>query len=149
MSPPSATIDDLASFPAYGAYLERVRGIRFPESELRQDRESKPDGGVGKSHADASEAIYAGEQKYSDIRLPVLAFFANPRDPAPYAYNTPTERAAFEALQTDGIEAQAKAFERGVPSARVVRVARANHYIFLSNELDVLREMRTFLAGLH
>ncbi len=149
VSPPSATIDDLASFPAYGAYLERVRGIRFPESELRQDRESKPDGGVGKPHADASEAIYVGEQKYSDIRLPVLAFFANPRDPAPYAYNTPTERAAFEALQTDGIEAQAKAFERGVPSARVVRVAHANHYIFLSNELDVLREMRTFLAGLH
>jgi hypothetical protein len=45
-------------------------------------------------------------------------------------------------------EAQARAFETGVPTARVVRIARANHYVFLSNEADVLREMETFLASL-
>jgi hypothetical protein len=37
---------------------------------------------------------------------------------------------------------QAKAFERGVPSARVVRLTHANHYVFKSNEAGVLREMR-------
>jgi non-heme chloroperoxidase len=36
-----------------------------------------------------------------------------------------------------------------VPSARVVRVPHANHYVFLSNEAEVLQEMRAFLAGLH
>ena len=45
-------------------------------------------------------------------------------------------------------EAQAKAFETGLPNARVVRIARANHYVFLSNEADVLREMETFIASL-
>jgi hypothetical protein len=45
-------------------------------------------------------------------------------------------------------EAQAKAFEHGVANARVVKLARANHYIFMSNEADVLRELRTFVAGL-
>jgi hypothetical protein len=30
--------------------------------------------------------------------------------------------------------------------ARVVRLARANHYVFLSNEADVLRELRAFIA---
>jgi hypothetical protein len=40
------------------------------------------------------------------------------------------------------------AFEAGVPSARVVRVPNASHYIFQSNEADVLREIRAFLAGL-
>jgi len=45
-------------------------------------------------------------------------------------------------------EAQAKAFENGVPSARVVRLPYANHDVFMSNEADVLREMRAFLVGL-
>jgi non-heme chloroperoxidase len=150
VSPPTPSADDLASFPAYQAFTKRVQGVAYPEAELRQMNESRPDGGVGK-HQDKSSirsAIEAGEQRYTEIRAPVLAFFANPRDRAPYAYNTPAERADFEALQAASIEAQVKAFERGVPSARVVRVANANHYVFLSNEADVLREMRAFLAGL-
>jgi len=35
-----------------------------------------------------------------------------------------------------------------VPSARVVRLPRANHFVFLSNEDDVLREMNAFLSNL-
>ena len=45
-------------------------------------------------------------------------------------------------------EALAKAFETGLPTAHVVRIPRANHYVFLSNEADVLREMDAFLGGL-
>src|SRR5258706_6850406 len=148
-SPPTATTDDLASFTAYRAYVNRVRGISFPEAELRQTRESRPDGGVGKSRSGPSVAISEGEQKYTSIRVSVLAIYANPRDRGPYPYNTPAEGAATEAFQTAAIEAQATAFERGVPSARVVRVPKSNHYVFLSNEADVLREMRAFLGGLH
>jgi hypothetical protein len=44
--------------------------------------------------------------------------------------------------------AQATAFEKGLPTARVVRIAHANHYVFQSNEADVLREMNSFLTGL-
>jgi len=43
---------------------------------------------------------------------------------------------------------QARAFEEGVPGARVVRLAGAHHYVFLSNEADVLRELRAFIAAL-
>jgi hypothetical protein len=39
-------------------------------------------------------------------------------------------------------------FERGVRGSRVVRIAHANHYIFMSNEADVLREIRAFVATL-
>jgi hypothetical protein len=35
-----------------------------------------------------------------------------------------------------------------VPSARVVRLPHANHYVFRSNEADVLREMNAFFASL-
>lgn len=41
-----------------------------------------------------------------------------------------------------------RAFRSGVPTARVIQLPHANHYVFLSNEVDVLREMRTFLASL-
>ena len=42
---------------------------------------------------------------------------------------------------------QVKAFEQGLPSARVVRLPGAEHYVFRSNEADVLREMNSFLAA--
>jgi len=45
-------------------------------------------------------------------------------------------------------EAQAKAFENGLRTARVVRIPRANHFVFQSNEADVLREMDAFIGGL-
>jgi hypothetical protein len=46
------------------------------------------------------------------------------------------------------VERQVNAFENGVPSARVVRLAHAGHDVFLSNEADVLREMHAFLQTL-
>jgi pimeloyl-ACP methyl ester carboxylesterase len=41
----------------------------------------------------------------------------------------------------------AKAFEAGVPS-RVVLLPHASHFVFLSNEADVLREINSFLSTL-
>jgi hypothetical protein len=46
------------------------------------------------------------------------------------------------------MEALAKGFQEGMPSAHVVRLQHANHYIFRSNEADVLREMRAFMSSL-
>jgi non-heme chloroperoxidase len=43
---------------------------------------------------------------------------------------------------------QAKVFENGVPTAHVVRLRGADHYVYLSNEADVLREMKSFLSTL-
>lgn len=34
---------------------------------------------------------------------------------------------------------QAKAFEDGVPSSQVVLLKGANHYVFISNETEMLR----------
>ena len=90
--------------------------------------------------------IMTGTQKYTRIPVPILAIFALPHDPgaaAPAAMRAQTEASDVKA------EAQAKAFEAGLPGARVVRIPRANHYVFLSNEADVLREMETFIASLN
>ena len=149
--PPTPSTADLSSFSAYRTWTAHTFGTNYPESELHQMNETKADGSVGK-HQDKARirsAIEAGEQKYTEIGVPVLAIYANPHDPGPYAFNTPAERVAAEAFETADINAMAKAFQVGIPSSRVVQIPNANHYVFLSNESDVLREMRSFLAGLH
>jgi non-heme chloroperoxidase len=92
-------------------------------------------------------------KKYTNIRAPVLAIYAVPPHPETWLDNAkdPAVRAAAEVFNTQFLASllkQAKAFEEGVPNARVVRLRRANHLIFLSNEVDVLREVRAFLKTL-
>ena len=40
------------------------------------------------------------------------------------------------------------AFNAQVPHVKVVRIPQADHYVFQSNEAEVLREMNTFIGGL-
>jgi pimeloyl-ACP methyl ester carboxylesterase len=121
---PQPDAADRASFTAYRAWQSRALGIAMPESELRQNFEATQTGGVGnpRRKSTAANEVLAGEQKYLDIRVPVLAIFANGGP-------------------------QADFLEKTVRSAHVVRMANASHYIFLSHESDVLREMRDFLAN--
>lgn len=44
--------------------------------------------------------------------------------------------------------AMAKAFEKGLPSAKVIWIDHGSHYIFRSHEAQVLREMNAFIGGL-
>jgi len=94
-----------------------------------------------------SSAVMTGTQKYTNIRGPILAIFALPHDPGPAVANNPDQLAAFKDQEAIA-EAQAKAFQKGLPSARVVWIPNANHFVFVSNEADVLREMTAFIGGL-
>jgi non-heme chloroperoxidase len=149
--PPGA--DDLKSFATFRSWVLRVRGLNYPEAELRQTFEVRPDGGVAfdklRVQPGVGGAITAGWQKYTSLRVPILAIYAVPHYLGPYAKNNPAALAAYESRDITSTEAQASAFEKGVPSARVVRLPHAHHLVFLTNEADVLREMRTFLAGLN
>ena len=79
-----------------------------------------------------SVAVLDGQQKYTQIDIPVLAIFNVPHSPA------------FRRT----MEGQARAFETQVPHARIIRIPNADHYIFQSNEEDVLRHIADFIAGL-
>ncbi|HTS24319.1 MAG TPA: alpha/beta hydrolase [Bryobacteraceae bacterium] len=96
----------------------------------------------------AISEIHAGRKKYTHIPVPILAIYALPPNFEDLPGGDPAERAAFEARTAATTEAQAKAFEAGVPSARVVRLPRARHEVFFSNEEDVLREMKAFIGSL-
>ena len=98
--------------------------------------------------ASPASAMADGLEKFSEIHVPILAIFAVPHDFSPFFKDDPAGLAAFEAWDAANTGAQASAFEAGLPTAHVVRLAHANHYVFNSNEADVLREMQAFLAKL-
>ena len=95
-----------------------------------------------------SQQIMAGMQKYTKISVPILAIYAVPHDLGPLANRDPQARAAQEARDEERTGAQATAFEKAMPNAKVIRIPHANHFVFRSNEADVLREMDTFVASL-
>jgi pimeloyl-ACP methyl ester carboxylesterase len=94
------------------------------------------------------QGILAGMQKYTDIRVPILAIYAVPHDFGDDFKNDPAGLAKAEARDIAEVGAQADALAKGVPSARIVRIPHASHVIYDSNEADVLREMNAFLGNL-
>ena len=104
-------------------------------------------GPVSRPMARVPYAIISGQQKYTEIHGPVLAIFASPPAIPPGAENDPEMRPRIAEVDS-ATELQASAFARGVTQARVVRIPRANHYVFRSNEDEVLREMRAFIGSL-
>jgi pimeloyl-ACP methyl ester carboxylesterase len=95
--------------------------------------------------APSVQRMIPGVTKYTKVPVPVLALYAFPPDPSPGA--NPTEQSQTEIFKAY-MARIADSFEKGVPTARVVRIPNAQHYIFRSNEAEVIREMNAFLAGL-
>jgi pimeloyl-ACP methyl ester carboxylesterase len=125
--------------PAFEKELRETKGtmhartassVDVPEPELRWQPAAKS---RALAEADrANHAILQGRQKYTHLRVPVLAIYSIPQGDG-----------------DDGADAaQAKAFEAGVPGAKVIRLPGASSFVFLSNEADVLREMNAFLGAL-
>jgi non-heme chloroperoxidase len=77
-------------------------------------------------------AVLLGEEPYTEIKCPALAIAAIPKD---------SLAAIFD-------ERQISAFRQHVPGARVVLLRNAMHYVYESNEADVVREMSAFIGGL-
>jgi non-heme chloroperoxidase len=147
-----------ASDPAYMALAEKLPPANrlppppaFPESERRASTADY------QSARRALKAIGEGTKKrdYSSIRVPVLSLFAvfrPPDDPLRQDMpQDPEERAiveAFEAATMVYIKRYERSLLTAVPGARMVELPGANHYVFLSNEAEVVREITLFIAGL-
>jgi pimeloyl-ACP methyl ester carboxylesterase len=145
------------SFQGYRAWQLRNEGFAFPESELRNSSVTNPDGTMGahKTRPDVVAAIAAGGRRrdYSGIRVPVLALFEYPRPLASKGYQPRNEAewAAIKAFSSETaryVDRWVKNLRSGVPGARVVDLPGAGHYVFLTREAEVLKELRQFVAAL-
>jgi hypothetical protein len=90
----------------------------------------------------AGNRIFSGVRPYGAAPVSILAIIAQPRRCAPNCDKPFMQK--IMAAHT----ARADLFEKSAPNARVIRIANASHYIYRSNEADVLREMNAFLDGL-
>lgn len=155
--PPLPNKSDLASFSALAKYSERVNGFPFPEAELRQHFEMNPDGTVGAERPFPGDAMFTelqtGAPKYTAIPVQALFIFANPHSLGPLLEHSTdasvrSPAKAYSAGQESLTEKQVNAVKNGVPAARVISIPNADHYVFLSNETQVLREIRAFISKL-
>jgi non-heme chloroperoxidase len=92
-------------------------------------------------------ALNFGMQKYTSIPVPALAIYA-----CPHNWDRLPDNPRKTALIADDkarCTAWADNFRRGVLSARIVMIPNADHYVYLSNEAQVVREMDAFLNTIH
>jgi pimeloyl-ACP methyl ester carboxylesterase len=114
--------------------------------------ESMPNADPGTSRAPPDPnlpyraAMNRGQRIFTDIKAPILALAAVPRD---YDRNPPPESKESAAADLQYLIRLTDDFEKALPSARVVRLPYANHNIIRSNEADVIREMNAFMRTLH
>jgi pimeloyl-ACP methyl ester carboxylesterase len=154
-------------------YPERISGLVYldaawdrtyvlpPEQKCGSDCDLLGLAGAPKpdpTHFDPHAALGAGVQKpdYARIRVPALALYAAPRTwsemmPGAPALTDPQQQAAAERVVAKAAVTRKymeDAFRSGVRNSRIVEIPGASHYIFRSNEADVLREIRAFLQTL-
>lgn len=92
------------------------------------------------------EAILDGEQKFGAVKCPALYIFAAPHD-GPSNLKDPKKRAEAVANDLKMIDTQIAAIKRANPKAKVVKIAGASHYIYRSNEDQVVKEIEAFAAA--
>jgi pimeloyl-ACP methyl ester carboxylesterase len=128
---------------------EKVAGLIYLDAGYAYAYDPSPSGPPSpppqREITTVQEAMRAGMQKYTRIDVPILAIYALPHE---RGITDPAKRAEADARDLAFQGAMAKAFEKGLPSARVIWLPHAGHFVFRSNEADVLREMNTFIAGL-
>jgi len=151
---------DYSSFDAYRRTQKARSGVAFPDAQLRYMFAVKPDGSLGAELMSPTvrRAITTGARSKPDfgrVRVPVLAVF---RTPPPfeeiargYVIENDAQRAALrqsidaERLMTTRWENDLRA---AIPAAKIVELPGASVFMFLSNEADVIRELRAFAATL-
>ncbi len=146
---------DLRSFQAFHDFKVRQNGFEYPEAQLRASFDQNPDGSVGSYNTPdrVHNAIGKGAlpRDYSRIRVPILALFSSLSINYRYQPKDAQERGAIEEFDA-ATEVYVNRYKKNLLKAkggvRMVDLPHADHYLFLSNESDVLREMRGFIASL-
>ena len=139
---------DRAHLPAFAGTPRPP--LVFPEAEAREIQERPPDPVLRKAIVEDNRV----KPEYAHIRVPILAIYRTvtmEQALKDYPPKNDQERAALNQAYAAGA-AMLHKWQRdllaGVPSARIVELPGANLYMFLSNEADIIRELRAFAATL-
>ena len=151
---PTLTASDYEQIPVDRATLPKQVGrpqdIVLPDAERRQLAERPIDPGIRKAITQDNNVKTA----YAQIRVPVLAIYGTTtmeQALKEYPPQNENERAALNRGYASA-RAMLTKWQRdllaGVPTAKIVELHGASVNMFLSNEADVIRELRAFAATL-
>jgi len=152
---PQPTADTYTSAEKYMAYLARVWNWRAPEAELYNTRSVRSDGYVGdmKTGPEITSQIISRIEApdYRRVRAPALALYSRPdlRTVYPYYAEFDAEskaRADRIIDETGSYQQRSIAGFRAGANNRETVVLDGNHYMFFTNEAEVVRLMRDFLS---
>lgn len=124
--------------------------VVFPEAERHQMDERPLDPAIRKAITEDNNV----KPEYARIRVPVLAIYRTVTMEQALEEFPPRSDSEREALKQAYATARAmlSTWPRDllavVPTARIVELPGANLFMFLTNEADVAREVRTFAASL-
>jgi pimeloyl-ACP methyl ester carboxylesterase len=142
-----------------GCHQKSSNGFTFPEAELHNVYLTLPDGRMSFARIPAriSDTVRAEALKpeYSKIRVPVLAFIQGSltvqQRVSEYRLTNDQDRKTAEqfwSMDRGYMKKFIRDLKNGVPRARVIEVSQPNHFVFLADQEQVLREMTVFLARL-
>lgn len=151
---PTIKLSEYAFPPTERVNLEAFRGkpvpVTFPPAEQHRLKTQPIDPVIRK----AITEDHLVRPDYARIKVPVLALYRTTtleQTLKDFPPRTEREREAVELA----VSARRTVLRRwqgdllaGVPTARIVEVPNANLFMFLSNEADVVREIRAFAATL-
>jgi pimeloyl-ACP methyl ester carboxylesterase len=145
-----------------GVRMEHLQHVTLPryendltegkkQLELEQNTPQSPDTLLIR----IDRAIEAGMEPYATVKCPTLALFANPHDLTPelravreQLHADPATEQAMIASMNERTTAQIASYRAGNPLARVVVIPNADHFLFKSNQEQVLSEMSAFIDKL-
>ncbi|WP_375764928.1 alpha/beta hydrolase [Archangium gephyra] len=146
---------DLASRATVAAAIARGVGGPLPEHEIDELFEFDPKTGRclrDRQRPDAEDQVGKSALKvdFAAIRAPVLYIHTGERVPERaegyngFAQLTPAQQAKVREMIPKAVQRVAEV--RSMPGWRIVQLERAEHYVWITNRDDVLREMKAFLG---
>lgn len=135
-----------ADLPRYREALESMQ----KQLEGRPDRPGPDARQRGTRAFRVAQAVHDGEQPFTEVGCPLLAIFNEPAPPVvkPNASAAEREQAARQVQGMSDLQVQEEAFAALGAQAHVVRIVGGAHYVFRSNEAEVLKAIDGFVAGL-
>jgi len=146
---------DLASRATVAAAIARGLGGPLPAHEIDETFEFDPKTGRclrdrQRPDADAQLTLSALKVDFAAIQAPVLYIHTGEREPErAEAYNgfaqmTPAQQEKLRVMLPRAVQRLAEI--RSMPGWKIVQLEHADHYVWITNRDDVLREMKAFLG---
>lgn len=148
-APPSPSKTDRSSIAAFQKYFAGYYGGILPEDEIRQHYRITEGGAVGEriDHPIPNKVDEFDKERFSTVDTRSLVIIPFPNALNIGVTHDPAKLAAYKAQEASRKQGQLEIWHKQ-RRAEIVVIPHATHYIFLSDEAEVLSLITRFVQGL-